>query len=113
MPNIEKHAPGAFCWAELATTNQNAAIDFYSKIFGWSVHNMPMGPDDFYTIFQLEGRDAAAGCTLRPDQLSRRCPPHWNLYISVSSSDASAAPATELRRTLLPPPLDLFHPAPM
>jgi len=32
MPNIDKHAPGAFCWAELATTDQNAAIDFYSKI---------------------------------------------------------------------------------
>jgi len=42
MPNIEKYALGAFCWAELATTDQNAAIDFYSKIFGWSANNMPM-----------------------------------------------------------------------
>src|ERR1700686_3121492 len=68
MPTIEKHAPGNFCWIELATTDQNAAISFYSKIFGWAANNMPMGPDDFYTIFRLEGSDAAAGCTLRPDQ---------------------------------------------
>ena len=50
MTNIEKHAPGAFCWAELATADQNAAITFYSKIFGWSGNNVPMGPDGFYTI---------------------------------------------------------------
>ena len=94
MTIIEKHAPGAFCWAELATTDQNAAIAFYSKIFGWAANNMPMGPNDFYTIFQLDGRDAAAGCTLRPDQLSHGVPPHWSLYIAVESADASATRAS-------------------
>lgn len=108
MTTIEKHAPGAFCWAELATTEQNAAIAFYSKIFGWSANNMPMGPNDFYTIFQLEGRDAAAGCTLRPDQLSHGVPPHWNLYIAVENADASAARAEQLGGKLLAPPFDVF-----
>src|SRR3979490_2153380 len=68
MPNIERHAPGEFCWVELATTNQAAAQAFYAQIFGWSAKNMPTGPDEVYTIFQLEGRDVAAGCALRPDQ---------------------------------------------
>jgi predicted enzyme related to lactoylglutathione lyase len=108
MPNIEKHIPGAFCWVELATTDQNAATQFYSKLFGWSANNMPMGPNDFYTIFQLEGRDAAAGCTLRPDQLSRGVPPHWSLYIAVESADATAARAAELGGTVLAPPFDVF-----
>jgi len=93
MPTIDKHAPGDFCWIELATTDQNAAIAFYSKLFGWSANNMPVGPDEFYTIFRLEGRDAAAGYTLRSDQFDRGVPPHWNLYIAVENADAGAARA--------------------
>ena len=69
---------------------------------------MPMGPDGVYTIFQLEGRDAAAGCTLRPDQLSTGVPPHWNLYVAVENADASAARAAELGGTVLAPPFDVF-----
>ena len=106
--NIEKHAPGAFCWIELATTNQAAAKDFYAKIFGWTSQDFPMGPNEVYTIFQVEGRDAAAGCTLRADQLSYGVPPHWNLYVAVENADASAARATQLGGTVLAPPFDVF-----
>jgi uncharacterized protein len=108
MANIEKHAPGAFCWAELATTDQTAAIQFYSRIFGWAANNMPMGPNDFYTIFRLEGRDVAAGCTLRPEQTAHGVPPHWNLYIAVESADASAARAEKLGGKVFAPAFDVF-----
>jgi predicted enzyme related to lactoylglutathione lyase len=43
MPSIDKHAPGNFCWVELAATDQSAAQAFYAKIFGWSANNIPMG----------------------------------------------------------------------
>jgi uncharacterized protein len=108
MPHIAKHSPGNFCWVELATTDQSAAQAFYGKIFGWSANNIPMGPDGVYTIFQLEGRDAAAACTLRPDQLQRGVPPHWNLYVAVESADATAARAAELGGTVLAPPFDVM-----
>jgi predicted enzyme related to lactoylglutathione lyase len=108
MPDIEKHAPGEFCWIELATTNQAAAQAFYAQIFGWSAKNLPMGPNDFYTIFELQGRAAGAGCALRPEQLSRGVPPHWNLYVAVQSTDATAARAKELGGTVLAPPFDVF-----
>jgi uncharacterized protein len=107
MPHIQKHAPGSFCWVELATTDQPAAEAFYEKIFGWSANNIPIGPDGVYTIFQLEGRDAAAACTLRPDELQRGVPPHWNLYIAVESVDASAARAADLGGTVLAPAFDV------
>jgi uncharacterized protein len=108
MANIAKHAPGEFCWVELATTDQPAAADFYGQIFGWSANNMPTGPDEVYTIFQLEGRDVAAGCSLRTDQLSRGVPPHWNLYVAVQSADATATRAQELGGSVLAPPFDVF-----
>src|SRR5260370_10963800 len=59
MPNIDKHAPGDFCWIELATTDQNAAKSFYGTLFGWAVNDSPMGPNDFYSMFQIDGRQAA------------------------------------------------------
>ena len=107
MQLIEKHSPGNFCWVELATTDQSAAESFYCKIFGWSANNIPMGPDGVYTIFQLEGRHAAAACTIRPEQLQQGVPPHWGLYIAVQSADASAARAAELGGTVLAPPFDV------
>jgi uncharacterized protein len=108
MAIIEKHAPGSFCWVELATTDQTAAAEFYSKIFGWTPNNMPTGPNDVYTIFRLEGRDAAAGCTLRPEQLAHGVPPHWNLYVAVDSADATAARAEQLGGKIFAPPFDVF-----
>ena len=108
MTNIEKHAPGAFSWIELATTDQTAAKDFYAKIFGWSSQDFPIGPTEVYTIFQSEGRDAAASCMLRPDQRSQGVPPHWNLYVAVESADATAARATQLGGTVLAAPFDVF-----
>ena len=108
MTNIEKHAPGDFCWIELATTDQSAATDFYAKIFGWTFKNYPIGPNQVYTLFQVQERDVAAGCTLRPDQLSLGVPPHWNLYVAVESADATAARAEQLGGKVLAPPFDVF-----
>jgi len=50
-----------------------------------------MGPSDYYTEFKLQGREAAAACTLRPDEKSQGIPPYWMIYISVDT------------RTWLPP----------
>lgn len=108
MTNIEKHVPGNFSWIELATTDQTAAKDFYARIFGWSSNDYPMGPNEVYTIFQVDGRDAAAGCTLRPEQRAHGVPPHWNLYVAVENADATAARAAELGGTVLAPPFDVF-----
>ena len=108
MANIDKHAPGDFCWIELATTDQTAATGFYSKIFGWTFKDYPIGPNEVYTVFQVQERDAAAGCRLRLDQLSRGIPPHWNLYVAIESADATAARAEQLGGKVLAPPFDVF-----
>ncbi|MGA7077154.1 MAG: hypothetical protein WBY61_00430, partial [Terriglobales bacterium] len=79
MANIEKHPAGSFCWIELHTSDQNAAKSFYTALFGWQSEDMPMGPNDFYTVFKLQGRDAAAGCSLRPEQRAQSVPSHWTI----------------------------------
>ena len=108
MPHIDKHPPGDFCWIELATTDQKAAKSFYGSLFGWSVNDFPMGPNDFYSMFQVDGRDAAAAYTLRPEQRSQGVPSHWMIYIAVESADASAGRAAQLGAKVLAPPFDVF-----
>jgi predicted enzyme related to lactoylglutathione lyase len=108
MPHFDKHAPGSFTWIELTTTDQNAAKSFYGSLLGWAVNDMPMGPDDFYTIFRLDGKDAAAACTLRPDQRERGVPAHWMIYVAVESAYAAADRAAQAGGTVLAPPFDVF-----
>jgi hypothetical protein len=105
---IDKHLPGAFCWIELSTTDQNAAKGFYSSLFGWASQDHPMGPNDFYTMFQLEGRDTGAAYTVRPEQRAQGVPPHWMIYISVESADAAARRAAQLGGKVLAPPCDVY-----
>jgi uncharacterized protein len=108
MALIDKSVPGAFCWMEIATTDQQAAKAFYTALFGWSAQDAPMGPGEFYTMFQLEGRDVGAGYTMRNEEKASGAPPHWNLYVAVASADAAAARAAELGGTVLAPPFDVF-----
>ena len=70
--------------------------------------DMPMGPNDFYTIFKLQGRDAAAGCTLRPDESSQGIPPHWMIYIAVDNADAAVSKAQQLGGKILAPAFDVM-----
>jgi len=109
MTNIDKHSAGSFCWIELNTNDQSAATTFYSALFGWQIQDMPMGPNDYYTLFQLEGRDAAAGCTLRPEQRAQGVPPHWLLYIAVDKADDAVAKAQKLGGTILAPAFDVME----
>jgi len=108
MTNIDKHPAGSFCWIELATTDQTAAKKFYNALFGWEVNDMPMGPNEFYTIFRLQGRDAAAGCTLRPEQRAQGVPPHWMIYIAVENTDGAVTKAQQLGGKILAPAFDVM-----
>jgi len=108
MPNIDKHDPGSFSWVELSTTDQNAAKSFYSSLFGWIVNDHPMGPAGVYTIFQVDGRDAAACAGMQPAEREQGVPPHWNLYIASADADQTAASANDLGGTVLAPPFDVM-----
>lgn len=108
MPNVTNHAPGSFCWLELSTTDQNAAKQFYSSLFGWAIDDQPMGPGQFYTMFNLEGRNAAAAATMDQDMRDQGVPPHWMLYMCVSSADDTVAKAQQAGGKVLAPAFDVF-----
>jgi len=85
MSKIESYAPGAFCWAELATGDAAAAKQFYSEMFGWTPVDVPM-PEGTYTLLQAHGENAAALYPAPPG-----VPVHWGVYFSVTTADEAAA----------------------
>jgi predicted enzyme related to lactoylglutathione lyase len=104
---ITNAKPGNFCWFELATSDQAAAKQFYGGLFGWTAHDSPMGPDAFYTTFQLRGRKVAAAYTLGPEEAKQGVPPHWGTYVAVANADETVAKAKTLGGTVLAGPFDV------
>ena len=107
MPNVDHHAPGTFCWPELYTTDQSGAKVFYVRLFGWEIRDIPVGPHAVYTIFTLDGRDAAACCGALPDMAQQAIRPHWISYVSVASSDQTAVKARAAGGKVVKEPFDV------
>ena len=108
MATVTQHAPGTFCWPELATLDQNGAKKFYTGLFGWTFKDTDMGPQGVYTIFQSDGADVGALYTMR-DEEKAMMPPHWNAYVSVESADKSTVQAKELGATVIMEPFDVME----
>lgn len=84
-PTVEGHCS----WNELVTSDQDAALDFYGKLFGWTKAGaMPM-PGDMgdYTFYQRD--DAVLGAMMNsPDETTR---PYWNFAFRVGDIDTAHA----------------------
>jgi predicted enzyme related to lactoylglutathione lyase len=92
------HAPGTFCWIELATTDGPGAKKFYSELFGWEAQDSPIGPDMVYTMLKLNGKDV--GALYQKGEMMKDVPTHWASYVSVSSADEIVAKAKSLGATI-------------
>lgn len=66
-----------------------------------------MGPNEFYSIFQIDGAEVGAAYTLRPDQQEQHVPPHWLLYIAVSDADETAGKVAGLGGKVFAQPFDV------
>ena len=52
MGERTSYVPGTFSWAELATSDQDAAKRFYSQLFGWTYSDQPLGDGQTYSMAQ-------------------------------------------------------------
>ena len=76
-------------WHEIICPDPQAALNFYGKLFGWTMtRSMPMGPDKAYHIFDRgDGIDIGGACALPG-------PPHWKPYFAVPSAKAAVKAVT-------------------
>lgn len=100
---IPKH--GEICWRELATRDLPTALDFYSKLFGWSLEQSKVTPMDYKEI-HIEG--AAKGGMMAIDEKWGPTPPpsHWSTYIAVDNADETVAKITDNGGSVRVPPFD-------
>ncbi len=95
---IDRGAEGNFSWAELNTTDYEAAWEFYSKLFGWQLTNdMDMGPEmGTYRMWQREGGPEGQSMGGMSNAASKiGAPPHWLFYVNVSDIDAATERVTK------------------
>ncbi|MFI5755153.1 VOC family protein [Streptomyces sp. NPDC051569] len=104
--------PGALCWGELYTEDEDASYAFYSSVFGWEALSMPL-PDGTGTYRMVnpagQGPDAMFGgfVPLGSDPVESDAGPHWLLYFAVADCDATVAAARKLGGTVRMAPFDM------
>lgn len=97
--------PGEFSWNELATTDHEAAISFYSKAFGWeALFRHDMGPMGTYLIFGAGGVQYGGMFKMGPQHGPH---PFWLPYASVADADASAKVVTASGGRIVNGPMDV------
>lgn len=86
---------GTFCWSHLRSSNADAVIPFYSKLFGWQP---TAGEMPFFT------RNGAPVCSVEQLPAGDPTPSHWLQYVAVDDADAAHAKAEGLGAKTLAPP---------
>jgi predicted enzyme related to lactoylglutathione lyase len=106
MPERDGYIPGVPCWVDTSQPDPEAAVDFYSGLFGWEFEDVmpPESPGSYFTA-RLRGRDVAA-VTGVPEG----APPMamWNTYIWVESADETASKVLDAGGTTLLEPFDVM-----
>ena len=109
MASVSDYPLGAPCWFELGTTDQAAAKQFYGQLFGWSINDSPMGPDQYYTMFEMDGASVGAAYSLAPKTLEQGVVPQWGVYFATPDVDETASRVAGLGGTLVQPPFDVME----
>jgi uncharacterized protein len=109
MTVVSKHAPGTFCWAELATSNQKAATTFYTQLFGWTANESPMPDGTTYTMLEKDGQEVGAVYQQNPKMTPPGVPPSWMAYLATDDADSTAAKVTAAGGQVMAPPFDVME----
>ena len=91
-------------WNELSTTDSDAAIAFYTALFGWEQQGeMDMGEMGAYRFIQHDGVGIGAVMPKMPQMPASL----WTYYIGVDDIDRAAAAITGSGGTILNGPMEI------
>jgi hypothetical protein len=95
--------PGAFCWADLNTPDQDRAKTFYESLFGWKL--TPGQDKQSGYLHIVNGENYIGGVPpARPNSANE--PPHWLIYFAVADVDKTFQRAKEMNARILLRPMD-------
>lgn len=108
--------PNSLCWNQLATTDLDAAVDFYGGLFGWQRRLVDVGPDfPPYNSMDLDGEpvvgftpveQAGAGKPAPSWRASGGDQPQWIPHFAVADCEKTAELIEANGGTIVSPPQD-------
>ncbi len=97
--------PGEFSWHELATTDHEAAFDFYNALFGWEkTEAMDMGEAGTYQMYGHGGMPLGGMFNKTPDMPG---PPAWLYYTKVDDVHKAAEKVKKMGGQILNGPMEV------
>jgi hypothetical protein len=97
--------PGDVSWHELATTDHEAALDYYSELFGWEKQEgMDMGEMGIYQMYGLPGK-MLGGMYNKTAEMPG--PPAWLYYVATGNVDGAAKKIENKGGKILNGPMDV------
>jgi uncharacterized protein len=103
MPERDGYIPGVPCWVDASEPDPEAALDYYSGLFGWEFQDVipPNSEGNYFiargeargsSIFDLSG-DKHGGDVAAVRSIPEASPPTamWNTYFWVNSADEAAS----------------------
>ena len=106
MLERDGYMPGVPCWVDTSQPDPEAAVAFYSGLFGWDFEDvMPPDSPGKYFIARLRGGDVAAVGS-QPEG----GPPTaaWNTYIWVESADETASKVLDAGGRVIMDPFEVI-----
>lgn len=106
MPERDRYIPGVPCWVDTNQPDPEAAVDFYSGLFGWEFEDVtPPGAPVKYFLARLRGLDVAA-----VSSLPEGAPPNaaWDTYVRVASADETASRVRAAGGAVVKEPFDVM-----
>ncbi|MEU8585957.1 VOC family protein [Streptomyces sp. NPDC048664] len=97
------NAPGSLGWVELLTRAPAEVTDFYTAVFGWTVH-----PLEEYTQWGIDGADFG-GMLEMGEGFPHEVPSHWLPYFAVEDVDLTADAAVRAGGIVLTQPTTVPH----
>ncbi len=105
MSERTSYAPGTPSWADLGSPDLDAAVDFYSGLFGWEVPpSENVEQTGGYRRATKGGADVAGMMPL----MQEGQPPAWTSYVSVADAAATAAAVKEAGGSVIAEPMDVL-----
>ncbi|MGW0828196.1 VOC family protein [Streptomyces sp. NPDC002845] len=101
---LDRPVTGGPCWAELGTSDLEAAKRFYTELFGWCPETDPRAEAGGYTMAFLGDAPVAALTPLYQESQ----PVAWNVSFAVTDADAAAEGVRKAGGTVVLEPMDVF-----
>lgn len=103
-PPLAMGTPGTVGWNELMASDWQAAIAFYSKMFGWTkAEAHDMGPMGIYQLFAAGG-PPIGGMMTKPPQVPVA---HWGFYFNIDAIDAGSDRITKNGGKIINGPIEV------